>query len=158
MWRTFILTLVGAVSWAQNPPSRTEWLTDLESKFWPWPWELVARCHVWHTFMLAMYESNSKKNLSSLFDSVDYVLTTIISIFGSSNFVLILYIPVIHYSVMSGCIFLGWTSSKQRTKCQSQIHYTVPQWGSNLQPLDLESSTLLMSYYAPWLCFNNNNL
>ena len=35
-------------------------------------------------------------------------------------FVLILYIPINNFSVMLGLVFLGWTSTKQRTKCLSE--------------------------------------
>ena len=35
---------------------------------------------------------------------------------------MILYIPVNNYLVMSGPVFLGWTSTKQRIKCLAQGH------------------------------------
>ena len=40
-------------------------------------------------------------------------------------FVLILYVPVNNFSVMSGRVFLGWTSTKQRIKCPAQGHNTI---------------------------------
>ena len=54
---------------------------------------------------------------------------------------LILYVPVNNYSVMSGCAFLGWTSTKQRIKCLAQEHNTVPS--VRLQPTTPQSSHAL---------------
>ena len=39
---------------------------------------------------------------------------------------LILYVPVKNFSVMSGRVFLGLTSTKQRMKCLAQGHNAVP--------------------------------
>ena len=39
---------------------------------------------------------------------------------------LILYIPVNNFSVMSGQVLFGWTSTKQRIKCLAQGHKAVP--------------------------------
>ena len=39
---------------------------------------------------------------------------------------LILYVPVIIFSVMSGWVFLGWISTKQRIKCLTQEHKAAP--------------------------------
>ena len=36
-------------------------------------------------------------------------------------FVLIFYVPVNNFSIMLGCAFLGWTSTKQRIKCLAQV-------------------------------------
>ena len=52
-------------------------------------------------------------------------------------FGLILYVPVNKFSVMSGQVFLGWTSSKQQIKCLAQGHNTV-----TLSMVKLESTTL----------------
>ena len=41
-------------------------------------------------------------------------------------FGLILYHRVNSFSVMSGQVFLGWTSTKQRIKCLAQWHNAVP--------------------------------
>ena len=41
-------------------------------------------------------------------------------------FDLILYVPVNTFSVMSGQVFLGLTSTKQRIKCLAQGHKAVP--------------------------------
>ena len=49
----------------------------------------------------------------------------------------ILNVPVNIFSVMPGWVFLVCTSTKQRKKCIVQ--------GSNLQPLDLETSTIPLS-------------
>ena len=46
--------------------------------------------------------------------------------FCQTLFVLILYIPVKNFSVMSGQIFLGRSSTKQSIKCLSQRHNAVP--------------------------------
>ena len=43
-----------------------------------------------------------------------------------SWFDLILYIPCYNFSVMSGRVFLGWTSTKQRIESLAQGHNTVP--------------------------------
>ena len=40
-------------------------------------------------------------------------------------FDLILYVPVKSFPVMSGQVFLGLTSTKQRIKCLAQEHHTV---------------------------------
>ena len=41
-------------------------------------------------------------------------------------FDLFLYVPVNIFSAMSGLVFLGWTSTKQRIKCLAQGHDAVP--------------------------------
>ena len=46
--------------------------------------------------------------------------------FQNNRFGLILYVPVDIFSVMSGRVFLGLTSTKQRIKCFAQGHNTVP--------------------------------
>ena len=51
---------------------------------------------------------------------------------------------------MPGCVFLGWTSTKQGLMCLAWGHiFTVTPWGSNPQHLNLESSTLPLSLCAP---------
>ena len=52
-------------------------------------------------------------------------------------FVLILYIPVNNFSVMSGWVFLGLTSTKQRIKCLAQGHSALPR--VMLEPASLRS-------------------
>ena len=52
-------------------------------------------------------------------------------------FDLILYIPVNNFSVMSGRVFLGWTSTKQGLICLAQGHNTVML--VRLQPAALRS-------------------
>ena len=47
-------------------------------------------------------------------------------------FVLILYVPVNKFSVMSGQFFLGWTSTKQRKNCLAKGHNTVSPLAGNL--------------------------
>ena len=49
-------------------------------------------------------------------------------------FDLILYVPVNYFSVMSGRVFLGWTSTKQGLMCLAQGHNTVT-------PVRLEPAT-----------------
>ena len=44
---------------------------------------------------------------------------------GCFLFDLILYVPVNIFSVMLGCVFLGWTSTKQGLMCLSQGHNAV---------------------------------
>ena len=41
-------------------------------------------------------------------------------------FDLILYVTVNTFSVMSGWVFLGWTSTRQKIKCPSQRHNAEP--------------------------------
>ena len=41
-------------------------------------------------------------------------------------FDLIIYEPVNFFSVMSGRVFQGWTSTKQRLKCLAQGHKAIP--------------------------------
>ena len=60
-------------------------------------------------------------------------------------FDLILYIPVNIISVMSGQVFMGRTSTKQRIKCLAQGHAVPP----GMQPLHLDSSNLPLSHRAP---------
>ena len=64
-------------------------------------------------------------------------------------FNLIIHIPVNSFSVMRGCVFLGWTSTKQGFMCLDQGYMQCSQWGSNLQPLHLKSNTLPLSHCAP---------
>ena len=59
----------------------------------------------------------------------------------------ILYVPVNNSSVMSGRVFLGGTSTKQRLLCLAQGHNTVTL-SSNPRPLGLKSSTLPLSHCA----------
>ena len=47
-------------------------------------------------------------------------------------FFLILYVPVSNFSIISGWVFLGLTSTKQRIKCLAQGHDTVQP--ARLQP------------------------
>ena len=55
---------------------------------------------------------------------------------------LILYVPFSIFSVMSGPVFLGFTSIKQRIKCFDQGHNAAPpMW----LELDLNSGTLPLS-------------
>ena len=46
--------------------------------------------------------------------------------FSFCLFVLIHYVPVNNFSAMSGRVFLGLTSTKQRIKCIAQGHNIVP--------------------------------
>ena len=65
-------------------------------------------------------------------------------------FDLILYVPVSNFSVMSGRVFLGWTSTKlSKDKCvmikdTTQWHI----WGL-MRPRSLETSNLPLSHCAP---------
>ena len=60
---------------------------------------------------------------------------------------LILYIPVKFFSVMSGPVYLGWTSTKQGLNCVLlKDTGQCSQWGSNLQPFDLRTSSLPLSH------------
>ena len=47
-------------------------------------------------------------------------------------FDLILYVPVNNFSVMSGQVFLGWTSTKQGLMCLLKDTMQWRGWGSNL--------------------------
>ena len=58
-------------------------------------------------------------------------------------FFMILYIQVYIFSVMSGQVFLGWTSTKQRIKCPAQRHHAVPQARRKL--------TLKTLIRCPWM-------
>ena len=51
-------------------------------------------------------------------------------------FVLILSSPVNNFSVMSGQVFLGLTSTKQRIKCLAEGHNTVPS--VSIEPATLQ--------------------
>ena len=59
--------------------------------------------------------------------------------FRSCLFDLILYIPVNITAVMSGCVFLGWTSTKQRIKCLDQQYKEVSL--VKLEPTTIPFST-----------------
>ena len=70
---------------------------------------------------------------------------------GNGLFDLILYVPVNNFSVMSGRVNLGWTSTQQGLMCLAQGHNTVtpvtprwPQGHNTVTPVTggLESSTL----------------
>ena len=58
------------------------------------------------------------------------------------------------FSVMSGQVFLGLTSTKQRIKCLAQGHNTVPLVKLKPAPLDLESSTLPLGHRASHILVN----
>ena len=64
-------------------------------------------------------------------------------------FDLILNVPANNFSVMSGQVFLGWTSTK-KDKCVLLKDTTQWRWWhSEPRPLGLESSTLTLSHCAP---------
>ena len=65
-------------------------------------------------------------------------------------FDLILYAPVNSLSVMSGRVFLGWTSTLYLLKDTTQWR----RWGSNLRPFGLELSTLPLTNCAPFFVQN----
>ena len=74
-------------------------------------------------------------------------------------FVLIIYVQVNNFSVMSGWVFLGWTSTKQRNKCFALGHIPMPPVSSNPQPLDLKvkhSTTKLLHSYYIWASMQQN--
>ena len=57
-----------------------------------------------------------------------------LQIFCHERFCLIFYIPVNDFSVMSGQVFLGWTSTKQKIKCLAQeLNAVLPVrlWGTH---------------------------
>ena len=62
---------------------------------------------------------------------------------------LILNIPVNNISVMSGQVFLGLTSTKQRIKCLAHGHNAVPPVRLKQHHLDPELNTLPLSHCAP---------
>ena len=53
-------------------------------------------------------------------------------------------------SVIKGRVFLGWTSTKLGQMFLLKDTTQWRQWGSNLRPLGLESSTLPLSHCAPY--------
>ena len=61
----------------------------------------------------------------------------------------ILYVPVNNFSAMSGWVFLGWTSTKQRIKCLAHGHNTVPLVRLEHANPGLKSNTLPLSHPAP---------
>ena len=80
---------------------------------------------------------------------------TLTKISGSAHgylcFDLILYIPFNNFSVISGRVALGLTSTKQRVMCfahgHNKLNAVVPVW-PKLESLSLESSTLALSHCA----------
>ena len=70
-------------------------------------------------------------------------ITTIVFVL----FDLILYIPVTNFSVMSGRVFLGWTSTKQGFMCLAHGHNAVTP--VRLKPAATRSSSLPLSHCAP---------
>ena len=52
----------------------------------------------------------------------------------------ILYVPVNNFTVISGQVFLGWTSTKQGKMCLAQGHNTVTPVGSNPRHLNLSQA------------------
>ena len=66
---------------------------------------------------------------------------TFVCLFG-----LILYVSVNIFSVMSGQVFLGLTRTKQSISILFKDTMQCLRCGPNMQPLDLESSTLQGSY------------
>ena len=57
--------------------------------------------------------------------------------------------PINNLSVIKGRVFLGWTSSKLGLMFLLKNAMQWGRWGSNPQPLDLESSTLPLSHCPP---------
>ena len=75
-----------------------------------------------------------------------------------------LYIPIVNFSVMSGRVFLGWTSTKQRIKCLAQGHNIVTPPRVRLKPATLPSpvwhstnwATALRTYMdKSWNCLKS---
>ena len=58
--------------------------------------------------------------------------------------------PINNLSVIKGPVFLGWTSTKLGSMFLLKDTTQWYRWGSNPQPLGLESSTLPLSHCAPW--------
>ena len=54
-------------------------------------------------------------------EALDYKLAAICKLFD-----FIFYVPINIFSVMSGLVFLGWTSTKQRIKCLADWNNSVP--------------------------------
>ena len=86
--------------------------------------------------------------LALFFCAVTLVVLHFICLFD-----LIIYVPVNNLSVISGQVFLGWTSTNQGLMCLAQGHNAVTS--VRLKPTALgschESSTLPLSHCAPWL-------
>ena len=57
--------------------------------------------------------------------------------------------PINNLSFIKGWVFLGWTSTKQGLMFLLKDTRQWCRWGSNPQPLGLESSTLPLSHCVP---------
>ena len=66
--------------------------------------------------------------------------------------------PIKNASVITGRVFLGWTSTKLGLMLLLKDITQWSRWGSNPRPFSLESSTLPLSHCAPWLTCNSNKL
>ena len=60
--------------------------------------------------------------------------------------------PINNLSVIKGRVFLGWTSTKLWLMFLLKDTTQWRRWGSNPRPFGLESSTLPLSHYAPYVC------
>ena len=124
----------------------------ISTKLWDWARIKLATpgSAVRHVTDCATRPSSIRVNLNSRTRLIQEAL-----------FVLILYIPAVNdFSVMSGWVFMGWTSTKQRIKCLAHGHNTVtlvsletssPSIKSNILPLSHCTShkfrTLVKSVY-----------
>ena len=67
-------------------------------------------------------------------------------------FDLVLYVPVNNLLVISGWVFLCWTSTISKDLCVLLKDTTQwRRWGSNPRPFGLESRTLPLSHCNEWL-------
>ena len=80
----------------------------------------------WAAIVYLQYELNICHNLSLYKDCSTVLIYTFVNVNNRLIlFDLILYIPVKRISVMSGRVFLGWTSTKQGLICLAQEHNAV---------------------------------
>ena len=90
-----------------------------------------------HDFLLSSWQADSqfaRKCLSHMQTGLSLQIVFQICDNMFCLFDLILYFPVNNFSVMSGWVFLGWTSTKQGFMCLAQGHNAVT-------PVRLEPAT-----------------
>ena len=65
--------------------------------------------------------------------------------------------PINNLSIIKGRVFLGWTSTKLGLLFLLNDTMQWRQWGSDLRPLALKSSILLLSHCAPCFIFMDSH-
>ena len=136
----FVLCHVVTFSWVEPLLSYGNIVSCSGSQHYAYQW-----IHTHNTLPISQelywlsYVHVSPKHLVRPLQSIIYACLPVKHVLFVCLFVLMLYVPVNNFSVMSGHVpvFLGWACSWQRIKCLAQGHNTVPL--VSLEPATLRS-------------------